>query len=453
MALNPRSKKKLATGVVVGTLTLGLFFAPAVRDVATAARDTYESLETFANIINIVQKHYVEEVSTEKLIQGAIDGMMASLDPHSAYLTPELYKELQVDTRGSFGGLGIEITVKDDILTIIAPIEDTPADKAGVKAGDQILKIDGEITKGMSLMKAVSMMRGPKGSAVDLTLRRESKPEPFEVKITREVIRVKSVKDAKLYDNRYGYVRVSQFQEGTARELGDALNKLDDQSHGKMEGVVLDLRHNPGGLLNEAVKVSDLFLDSGLIVYTEGRGENQKQRFLAHNDGTEKNIPMVVLVDEGSASASEIVAGALQDHKRAVLVGTKTFGKGSVQTILPLDQDSALRLTTAKYYTPSGRSIQAKGIEPDVVVDRVVRVAKAEGGGPDLSLREENLQGHIINEQQKVATDARPTNDVSTDPQLERALDLLKTWNVFSRGQGDGLTPISRSTQSATATQ
>ena len=452
MALNPRSKKKLATGLVVGTLTLGLFFAPAVRDVATAARDTYESLETFANIINIVQKHYVEEVSTEKLIQGAIDGMMASLDPHSAYLTPDLYKELQVDTRGSFGGLGIEITVKDDVLTIISPIEDTPAYRAGVKSGDQILKIDGEITKGMSLMKAVSMMRGPKGSSVKLTLRRESKPEPFEVKLTREIIRVKSVKDAKLYDNRYGYVRVAQFQEGTSRELGDALNNLDDQAHGNMEGVILDLRHNPGGLLNEAVKVSDLFLDSGLIVYTEGRGENQKQRFLAHNDGTEKNRPMVVLVDEGSASASEIVAGALQDHKRAVLVGNKTFGKGSVQTILPLDQDSALRLTTAKYYTPSGRSIQAKGIEPDVVVDRVVRVAKAEGGsGPDLSLREENLQGHIINEQQKVLSDAHPASDGSTDPQLERGLDLLKTWNVFSRGQGDGgLTAIG---QSATATQ
>jgi carboxyl-terminal processing protease len=442
MSLKPRSKKKLLTGVAVGALTLGLLLAPSVRRVATAARDTYESLETFANIINIVQKHYVDDVTTEQLIQGAIDGMMASLDPHSAYLTPELYKELQVDTRGSFGGLGIEITVKDDLLTIIAPIEDTPADHAGVKAGDQILKIDGEITKGMSLMKAVALMRGPKGSSVVLTLRRESKPEPFDVKITREIIRVKSVKDSKLFENRYGYVRLAQFQEGTSRELADALAKLNDQARGNMEGLVLDLRHDPGGLLNEAVKVADLFLDSGLIVYTEGRGENQKQRFLAHNEGTEKNRPMVVLVDEGSASASEIVAGALQDHKRAVLVGTKTFGKGSVQTILPLDQDSALRLTTAKYYTPSGRSIQAKGIEPDVEVARVVRVAKADG--PDLSLREENLQRHIVNEQQKppVATDAAPASEAASDPQLERALDLLKTWNVFSRGQGDGLAPV-----------
>jgi carboxyl-terminal processing protease len=287
-------------------------------------------------------------------------------------------------------------------------------------------------------MKAVSMMRGPKGSAVALTLRREELPEPFEVKITREIIRVKSVKDAKLYENRYGYVRVSQFQDGTSRDLGAALKKLEADAHGNLEGLILDMRHNPGGLLNEAVKVSDLFLDAGMIVYTEGRGENQKQRFLAHNEGTERKGPMVVLVDEGSASASEIVAGALQDHKRAVIVGTTTFGKGSVQTVLPLDHESALRLTTAKYYTPSGRSIQAKGIEPDVAVDRVVRVAKADG--PDLSLRERNLEGHIENDE-PVVSDAAP-GEAKTDPQLERALDLLKTWNVFSHVQHAGLEPL-----------
>jgi len=439
MASPARSKKKTVTAVGVGLVALVLLLSPSVREVATAARDTYESLEAFANIINIVQKHYVDEVSTDQLIQGAIDGMMSSLDPHSAYLTPELYKELQVDTRGSFGGLGIEITIRDDILTIIAPIEDTPAYQAGVKPGDQILKIDGQITKGMSLMKAVSMMRGPKGSIVSLMLRREAAPEPFEVKITREIIRVKSVKDTKLYENRYGYVRVSQFQEGTSRDLGEALKKLEADAHGDLEGLILDLRHDPGGLLNEAVKVADLFLDAGMIVYTEGRGENQKQRFLAHNEGSERKGPMVVLVDEGSASASEIVAGALQDHKRAVIVGTTTFGKGSVQTVLPLDHESALRLTTAKYYTPSGRSIQAKGIEPDVVVERVVRVAKAEG--PDLSLREENLDGHIENEEQKVVSDASP-GEAGSDPQLERALDLLKTWNVFSHVKEDGLVPL-----------
>jgi len=463
MALNPRTRKRLATGAAISAATLALFFSPGVRDVATAARDTYESLETFANIINIIQKHYVEEVGTDQLIQGAIDGMMMSLDPHSAYLTPELYKELQVDTKGSFGGLGIEITIRDEMLTIIAPIEDTPAFKAGVKPGDQIIKINGELTKGMSLMKAVSMMRGPKGTPVNLTLRREELPEPFDVSINREIIKVKSVKDAKLYEGKYGYVRVAQFQEGTSRELTEALHKLDDENRGDLEGVILDLRHNPGGLLNEAVKVSDLFLDAGLIVYTEGRGENQKQRFLAHNDGTEPNRPMVVLVDEGSASASEIVAGALQDHKRAVIVGTTTFGKGSVQTILPLDHESALRLTTARYFTPAGRSIQAKGIEPDVVVERVVRVAKA---SPGFSVREQDLRGHMENgnaddesetkpkpkakstpaTDEQVATDATaPGEDSQSDPQLERALDLLKTWNVFSRFQEDGLAPLTDS--------
>ncbi len=433
--LEQRSRKKpllaLALALVVG---LAVLLSPWVRNVATAARDTYESLETFANIIHVVQKHYVEDVSTEELIEGAINGMMLSLDPHSAYLTPELYRELQVDTRGTFGGLGIEITIREDVLTIITPIEDTPAYRAGVKPGDQIIKIDGALTKGMSLMEAVSKMRGPKGTPVTLTLRRANNPELLDVDITREIIRVKSVKDMKLYENKYGYVRVAQFQEGTSRELAAAIDSLSEESDSNdIGGLILDLRHNPGGLLSEAVKVSDLFLDAGLIVYTEGRVSNQKQRFLAHNDGTERERPMVVLVDEGSASASEIVAGALQDHKRAVIVGTETFGKGSVQTILPLDQSSALRLTTARYYTPSGRSIQATGITPDVHVEPVVQVAAA---SERFSVRENNLSGHIKNEQ--VASDAADDSGIG-DPQIERALDLLKTWNVFSRFQDKGL--------------
>jgi len=426
-----KSLLALAIALVVG---FTIVLSPWVRSVATAARDTYESLETFANIIHVVQKHYVEDVSTDDLIQGAIDGMMLSLDPHSAYLTPELYRELQVDTRGTFGGLGIEITIREDILTIITPIEDTPAYRAGVKPGDQIIKIDGLLTKGMSLMEAVSKMRGPKGSPVSLTLRREANPELFDVSITREIIRVQSVKDVKLYENQYGYVRVAQFQEGTSRELATAIEELQKQTKDDdIGGLILDLRHNPGGLLSEAVKVSDLFLDSGLIVYTEGRVGNQKQRFLAHNDGTERERPMVVLVDEGSASASEIVAGALQDHKRAVIVGTETFGKGSVQTILPLDENSALRLTTARYYTPSGRSIQATGITPDVRVEPVVQVAAA---SDRFRVRESDLSGHIENEQ--VASDATGDSGIG-DPQVERALDLLKTWNVFSRFQDAGL--------------
>jgi len=429
-----RTRKKVVL-LVAAIAAVVLLLSPAVRNVATAARDTYESLEAFANIIHIVQKHYVEDVSTDELIQGAIDGMMISLDPHSAYLTPELYRELQVDTRGTFGGLGIEITVRDDVLTIITPIEDTPAYHAGVQPGDMIVKIDDELTKGMSLMKAVSLMRGPKGTDVTLTLRREGMAELVDVDITREIIKVKSVKDAKLYKGRYGYIRVAQFQEGTSRELEKALDALTAKAeNGKLEGLMLDLRHNPGGLLNEAVKVSDLFLDAGLIVYTEGRVGSQKQRFLAHNDSTEPNLPMVILVNEGSASASEIVAGAMQDHKAAVVVGTQTFGKGSVQTILPLDRESALRLTTARYYTPSGRSIQAKGITPDVQVEPTVQVASA---GERFRVREADLSGHIEND--VVANDAAPEAATTTDPQIARALDLLKTWHVFQRFNDRGL--------------
>lgn len=432
MSRDNMSSGKLRVVIAAGVLALLLLVGPWLRDVARAARDTYESLEVFANIIHIVQRHYVKDVETGNLIQGAIDGMMSSLDPHSAYLTPELYRELQVDTRGSFGGLGIEITVKDDVLTVIAPLEDTPAHRAGVKAGDRIIKIDGAITKDMTLMKAVSLMRGPKGSSIKLTLVREGRADPFDVELTREIIRVKSVKDVKTYDDRYGYVRMIQFQEGTSRELQDAIAKIDKELKGRLEGLILDLRHDPGGLLNEAVKVCDVFLDSGLIVYTEGRTDNQKQRFLAQNDGNEPKVPLVILVDEGSASASEIVAGALQDHKRAVLVGTQTFGKGSVQTILPLDQESALRLTTALYYTPSGRSIQATGIRPDVEVSRNVQVAAVDKN----AIREKDLNGHI---EQPSAVDAAKAAIADTDPQLDRALDLLRTWNVFSKSNDKGI--------------
>ncbi len=415
--------------VVFGVLVVSLVLLPQGRRIATAARDTYASLETFATILAVVQKNYVETVDSEKLVEGAIGGMMTSLDPHSAYLTPEQYKDLQVETRGSFGGLGIEITIRDDILTIIAPLEDTPADRAGLKPADQIVKIDGVVTKAMTLTRAVSLMRGPKGTDVVVTIRREGH-DLFDVLITREVINVKSVKDAKLYDGRYGHVRVTQFQEGTARELGEALARLNEEAGGDLGGILLDLRHNPGGLLNQAVKVADLFIDAGLLVYTDGRIVSQKQRFFARNEGTRRDVPMVVMVDEGSASASEIVAGALQDHERAIILGTQTFGKGSVQTILPLGADSALRLTTARYYTPSGRSIQATGIQPDVVVGREVQLVSA---NPDFSIREADLSGHIPAEDGTAA--AGPTT--ATDPQLERALDLLRTWKVFSRYGGD----------------
>src|SRR5437660_1765549 len=347
-----------------------------------AAKESYEGLETFTNILSIIQKNYVDDVQTKQLIEGAINGMLAALDPHSAYLTPDLYKELQVDTKGSFGGLGIEITTRNGMLTIVSPIEDTPAYRAGLKSGDEIMKIDGEFTKDMTLVDAVKKMRGAKDTKVTLTLKRETQAELFDVTLTREIIKIRSVK-SKMLESGYGYVRVTQFQERTDDDLERALKNLDKEAGG-LQGLVLDLRNDPGGLLTQAVKVADLFLDSGLIVYTDGRPENQKQKYFAHKPGTWADFPMVVLVNGGSASASEIVAGALQDHKRALVLGTTTFGKGSVQTILPLDDSSALRLTTARYFTPSGRSIQATGIVPDIVMDQTSVLAKADKPGSPL---------------------------------------------------------------------
>jgi carboxyl-terminal processing protease len=411
-----------------------------VEHVGAVGKDAvYEELEAFTNILAIVQKNYVEDIPTEQLVQGAITGMLTSLDPHSAYLTPELYKELQVDTKGSFGGLGIEITLRDGVLTVVSPIEDTPADRAGMQASDQIIKIDGEFTKDMTLIEAVKKMRGKQGSKVRLTLRREGVNDLFDVSLTREVIKIRSVK-SKLLETGYGYVRVAQFQERTANDVGRVLEEW--SRDGGLEGLVLDLRNDPGGLLTQAVKVSDLFLDSGLIVYTDGRLDNQKQKYFAHRPGSFVDFPMVVLVNGGTASASEIVAGALQDHRRAVVLGTTTFGKGSVQTILPLDDSSALRLTTARYYTPSGRSIQAKGIEPDIVMQnaRLTR-ASAEHG-----VRERNLPGHIEGRDEQLekavdepvgeevdpdAADELKQGELGQDPQLDHAVELLKSWRVF----------------------
>jgi carboxyl-terminal processing protease len=421
---------------------------------ASPTKESYEGLETLTNVMAMIQKNYVEEVPTKKLIEGAINGMLAALDPHSAYLTPDLYKELQVDTKGSFGGLGIEITTRNNVLTVVSPIEDTPAYRAGIKSGDQIVKIDGELTKDMGLVEAVKKMRGPKDTKVTLTLRREGRPDLFDVTLTREIIKIQSVK-SKMLEKGYGYIRVTQFQERTDDDLERALKQLDKDAGG-LQGLVLDLRNNPGGLLTQAVRVSDLFLDSGLIVYTDGRLENQKQKYFAHKAGTWSDFPMVVLVNGGSASASEIVAGALQDHKRALVLGTQTFGKGSVQTILPLDDNSALRLTTARYYTPSGRSIQATGIVPDIIMDQTGQIAKNDKSG--LGVREADLPHHLAHPTSDHATapeeegeaDHKPASalppgsekpeidpanvkegELGSDPQLDHALELLKSWQVF----------------------
>lgn len=415
-------------------LGLGLFLSGQGK-VAAIAKEDYESLETFTNILAIVRKNYVDEINTKEMITGAINGMLNSMDPHSAYLTPELYKELQMDTQGRFGGLGIEITVRNGILTVVSPIEDTPAFKAGVKAGDQILKIEDEFTKDMTIMQAVKKMRGPKGSKINLSIKREGASDLLNFSIVRDTIRVQSVR-SRMLEEGYAYIRLAQFQERSDRDLQRALEKLSSEKGG-IKGLVLDLRNNPGGLLTQAVRVADLFLDSGLIVYTEGRSDNQKQKYFARKEGSWTDIPMVALVNGGSASASEIVAGALQDHKRAVILGTKTFGKGSVQTILPLDDNSALRLTTARYYTPKGRSIQATGIVPDIILENVpVQETKAEEK-KRLGLREENLPGHLQNQQEQKEKEKSTQQDrednIENDAQLKRALELLKGWDVFKQ--------------------
>src|SRR5690348_14290433 len=367
MSAKKRNRWIAATVIALGVCVF-VIGDLAVQRAQALPDDTYKELQTFANVLAIVQKNYVEPVSTKRLINGAIAGMLSSLDPHSAYLTPDLYRDLEVETRGSFGGLGIEITIKNDVLTVVSPIEGTPAYAAGIKSGDQIIKINNDFTKGMTLTDAVKMMHGPKGSTIHLTLHREGIPQLFNIAVTRDVIKIQSVK-AKPIKDGFDYIRITTFQDGTVEDVSKAIDKFTKQDHGHVKGLVLDLRDNPGGLLNQAVSVADAFLDGGLVVYTQGRLESQQQKYFAHKKGNFSDYPMVVLVNGGSASASEIVAGALQDQRRAIIEGTQTFGKGSVQTILPLDDDSALRLTTARYFTPNGRSIQAVGITPDVVVE------------------------------------------------------------------------------------
>ena len=405
----------------------------AVTKVMATARSEYENLETFTNILAIVRKNYVENVNTKDLIMGAINGMLNSLDPHSSYLTPDLYKELQMRTQGRFAGLGMEVTIRSGILTVVSPIEDTPAYRAGIKARDQIIKIDDELTKDMTQMQAMRKMRGPKGSKITISIKREGALQLLNFTIVRDTIRIRSVR-ARTLEEGYVYVRIAKFQERTRQDVHETLKRL-SSNKGGIKGLVLDLRNNPGGLLSQAVGVADIFLASGLIVYTEGRLEDQQQKYFAHKEGWGwAKIPMVVLVNGGSASASEIVSGALQDHKRAIVLGTKTFGKGTVQAILPLDDHSALRLTTARYFTPKGRSIQAKGIVPDIVMENVPsQEAKAEKKQP--FMREEDLPGHLEKQGEQKDKEKpvaeREEGRVENDAQIKRALELLKGWEVF----------------------
>lgn len=399
--------------------------------VSAVPMKAYENLRIFTDVLSIIQDNYAEEVEPKNLIYGAVKGMLQGLDPHSSFMAPDEYKEMQVETKGSFGGIGIEIGTRDGMLTVIAPIEDTPAFKAGIKAGDRIVKIGDKYTKDMSINDAVKLMRGPKGTKVTIWISREGWKDPQEFTLTRDIIAIKSVK-YKVLEDGFGYVRLAQFQEKTVEDLENALNKLGSRE-GKLKGLVLDLRNNPGGLLQQAVAVADEFLDSGLIVYTKGRSAGQDMQFEAKSEGTHPPYMIIVLVNGGSASASEIVAGALQDHKRAVILGTQTFGKGSVQTIIPLSDGSAVRLTTSKYYTPSGRSIQAKGIEPDIVIGEAVkehikerdleRHLQAEGPQPE--------QEKKIKIEEKTIKEKEKEEAAEEDIQLKRALDYLKSWYIF----------------------
>ena len=426
---------------ILAVILFGLFvvFGP-YSDSKVSARDKniYKEIKTFNEVLDMVQKNYVEEIDSSVLIQGAINGMIKSLDPHSSFMTPELYKELEVETQGRFGGIGIEITILKDVLTVVSPIEDTPAFKAGVKPGDSIVKIDGKSTKDITIMEAVKKLRGPKDTKVTITILRENMAQPRDITLTRAVIQVKSVR-AKAFDDHIGYIRIASFHERTADDLRKALTDVAEKTK-PMKGLVLDLRNDPGGLLTQAIEVSDMFLKSGVIVSTRGRTKKMETKATARDSGDkEVNAPIVVLVNEGTASAAEIVAGALQDNGRALIVGTQTFGKASVQTVIPLEDGSALKLTTARYYTPNGRSIQAEGIKPDIIV-KPVRPSEEPESLMGERLREKDLKGHIKPAKEEGAHpdenkngDSRETTDLVKDKQLKAAIDILKSWDIMKK--------------------
>ena len=466
-------KRLLSSTLIISLLILGMLFLNGNGgEVKANTDDVYKDIELFTEVLRQVEENYVEPEDTKKLIDGAIKGMMQSLDPHSSYMTKEENDDLRIETQGSFMGVGMQITVRDNILTVIAPIEDTPAFKAGIKAGDKIIKIDEKTTLDMTSSEAVKLIRGPKGSSVKLTISRKGVDKPLIFNIVRDVIPLQSVRSYRLgYD--IGYVRITNFQGNTTDELLSALGKLEKE--GPVKGIILDLRDNPGGLLTQAVGVSDVFLESGIIVSTRGRIKEQDMVESATKSDSDRTYPMVVVVNGGSASASEIVAGALKDNKRALILGTRTFGKGSVQTILPLSDGSGLRLTTARYYTPSGRSIQVSGIEPDIEMEYAPYEEKNEEEMPQF-MREVDLENHMTNEdaegqapKENDKSKAEPKDDktdthkdgdikekkpaeneegkdidtlymerLNKDNQIRMAIQVLRSWNVIQQIKSGG---------------
>ena len=392
-----------------------------------------EQLKIFSQIFGRIKKDYVEKVEDKKLLEDAIKGMLNGLDPHSSYLDAEAFKDLREGTSGEFGGLGIEVGTEDGFLKVISPIDDTPAERAGIKAGDLIIRLDNKSVKGMSLDEAVQLMRGKPGTSIMLTISRKNVEKPLKIEIIRDVIKVASVKH-KVIEKNLAYIRISQFQARTTQDMLRAINKLKKKLNGEISGLILDLRNNPGGVLNAAVSVSDSFLEDGLIVYTKGVSKGSKMEFKAGPDDVLDGAPLVVLVNEGSASASEIVAGALQDHKRAVIMGRRTFGKGSVQTIVPITETIAVKLTTARYYTPSGRSIQAEGVVPDIELEEL-ELAKVKDHENIVS--EADLNGHLSNDvngkNKNQKKDGKEESLAREDYELSEAVNVLKGLVLFDR--------------------
>jgi len=433
-------------GLIAATAGAVLLFTPlSLVDAAQPSSnnaDTYKQLNLFGDVFELVRSDYAEDVTDDTLVEGAINGMLTSLDPHSNYLNSKNFNDMKVQTRGEFGGLGIEVSMENGLVKVVSPIDDTPAANAGLKPGDLVTHLDGNAVQGLTLPEAVEKMRGPVNSDITLTIRREGR-EPFDVKLTRAIIKIRSVR-SHLEGKNIGYIRITSFNEQTDVGLNNAMKSLKQQANNKLIGVVLDLRNNPGGLLDQAVAVSDAFLDKGEIVSTRGRRSDDAQRYNARPGDVAQGLPVAILINGGSASASEIVAGALQDHHRAILMGTRSFGKGSVQTIIPLAGHGAMRLTTARYYTPSGRSIQAKGIDPDIIVEaaKIEQTAKDDKGKDDkakpaATADDKAKKPDADDKTKKPDTGAESTVDPSiigtpNDYQLARAVDMLRGIALFN---------------------